>query len=565
MIIPSKNVKYIKLCIISAQYEILVNLTYIISFFLFVFNFVSQGNYFSNYELRRMISSDFDESTFLKIETQSDFLSYLDFLVYQLYQYDPSNNGNKIPIYIPLGNIRLKKYSNDPSKCSSIISRIANKPYINTDDTIKTLYDIYADSASFCGDTYDGGINSEYYNSKYRKLEKKFMGKYSSYYIYSKGQNLDFNIDGYTQNFTSIHDFIINDKDIKFIAIIFNLYFPQNDNYATILAGIEMVNQFSFPYKIFNSSILKKQDFGYVYLLIPYILFSISVALNVIKLLYEMNVKFIFSVHLLSFFHEIINLVLIAFVAIYFSSTNEQVFFDDDSYDIKEPVFHDFTIMFSIRSYCYIIFSFLLMTIPFRFFSLISWYPKLSGFIIQYICVIFRILPGMLIHLTILILLLIVFSIMNFFMFNGQFMLLENILATFCDLFNINSIKIMNNSEILDHSIGNNRYFLLYNYLENIIKLYFIGILISTLTFLLRKSIKLENEKESNDIMNKLNDIENKLTSEVHQIDSAFKDFQKQILWLNIGNKPDLFNNYSASNKRLLIFTKSQQIISFLK
>ena len=65
--------------------------------------------------------------------------------------------------------------------------------------------------------------------------------------------------------------------------------------------------------------------------------------------------------------------------------------------------------------------------------------------------------------------------------------------------------------------------------------------------------------------MNKLNDIEGKLTNEVHQIDTAFKDFQKQILWLNIGNKPDLFNSYAASNKRLLIFTKSQQIISFLK
>ena len=242
MIIPSKNIKYIKLCIISAQYEIIVNLIYILSFFLFVFQFVSQGKYFSNYELRRMISNDFEESTFLNISNQSDFLSYLDFLVFQLYQYDPSNHGNKIPIYNPLVNIRLKKYSNNGSKCKSIISKYTTQKYIKTDDTIRTLYDIYADSDSFCGYTYDGGYNSDFYNSKYRKLEKKFMGKYSSYYLYSKGQNLDFNIDGYTQNLTSIHDFIINDKDIKFIAIIFNLYFPQNDNYATILAVIEMVN-----------------------------------------------------------------------------------------------------------------------------------------------------------------------------------------------------------------------------------------------------------------------------------------------------------------------------------
>ena len=49
-------------------------------------------------------------------------------------------------------------------------------------------------------------------------------------------------------------------------------------------------------------------------------------------------------------------------------------------------------------------------------------------------------------------------------MYNGQFMLLSNILGTFTDLFNLNSIKDINNSEILDHSLGNNRYFLLYNY-----------------------------------------------------------------------------------------------------
>ena len=98
MIIPSKNIKYIKLCIISAQYEILVNLVYILTFFLLIFQFISQGKYFSNYELRRMISLDFQESTFLQIETELDFLSYLDTLVYDLYQYDPSNKENRIPI-----------------------------------------------------------------------------------------------------------------------------------------------------------------------------------------------------------------------------------------------------------------------------------------------------------------------------------------------------------------------------------------------------------------------------------------------------------------------------------
>ena len=67
-----------------------------------------------------MISLDFQESTFLEIETELDFLSYLDTLVYDLYQYDPSNKENRIPIYIPLGNIRLKKYI----QCQQIIVQI---------------------------------------------------------------------------------------------------------------------------------------------------------------------------------------------------------------------------------------------------------------------------------------------------------------------------------------------------------------------------------------------------------------------------------------------------------
>jgi len=565
MIIPSKNIKYIKLCIISAQYEIVVNLVYILTFFLLIFQFISQGKYFSNYELRRMISLDFQESTFLQIETELDFLSYLDTLVYDLYQYDPSNKENRIPIYIPLGNIRLKKYSMSADYCSNIINKFATKEYTSTSETVEVISNIYEDSDSKCGYSYFGGKNSEYFSSKYRKLQKTYMGQYSSYKLYTTGENLDFNIDDYVYDQNKITKFITDDKDIKFIAILFNLYFPQNENYATVIAGVEVINQFSFPYKIFNSSVLKKQDFHDIYFLVVYILFSIAVALNIIKLFYEMNVKFIFSVHLLTFCHEVINLVLIVFISLYFSATDEQIFFDDDNFNLDEPMFHDFTIIFSLRAYCGIIFAFLLMIIPFRFLSLISWYPKLSSVFIQYICVVFRILPGLLINFTITLLLLVVFSIMNFFMYNGQFMLLSNILGTFTDLFNLNSIKDINNSEILDHSLGNNRYFLLYNYIENVIKIYLISILIATITFLLRKSIKLESEKEDNDVMNKLNDIEGKLTNEVHQIDTAFKDFQKQILWLNIGNKPDLFNSYAASNKRLLIFTKSQQIISFLK
>ena len=107
------------------------------------------------------------------------------------------------------------------------------------------------------------------------------MGKYSTYNLYTDGLNLDFTIEDYIKDQNKFIDFI-NDNDLKFIALIFNLYFPVSKNYATVIIGLEIINNFSFPFPIFNSSILKKKTFEDYFFLIIYILFTITVALNLV-------------------------------------------------------------------------------------------------------------------------------------------------------------------------------------------------------------------------------------------------------------------------------------------
>ena len=69
MIIPSKNIKFIKLCIVSPLFEILSNVVYLVSFFLLAFRILAMGSFFSNFQLNTLLSNYFDENYFSTIYT----------------------------------------------------------------------------------------------------------------------------------------------------------------------------------------------------------------------------------------------------------------------------------------------------------------------------------------------------------------------------------------------------------------------------------------------------------------------------------------------------------------
>ena len=82
--------------------------------------------------------------------------------------------------------------------------------------------------------------------------------------------------------------------------------------------------------------------------------------------------------------------------------------------------------------------------------------------------------------------------------------------------------------------------------------------------YLFKKSSELEEEKVENEVIAKLEQIEEKLKEGREVEDNDLRKLKKQILWLNLSSKNDVYNLYSASNE-LLLFKTAGQIISFLK
>jgi hypothetical protein len=90
-----------------------------------------------------------------------------------------------------------------------------------------------------------------------------------------------------------------------------NVYSSYTDTYLYIVTGIEMIQFFKFTNPIFTSSIFYRfyeEDFV---MLIMFIIFCICVLMNIMKLIYEMNLKLQIAVLLLSLVHETINIALI--------------------------------------------------------------------------------------------------------------------------------------------------------------------------------------------------------------------------------------------------------------
>lgn len=345
------------------------------------------------------------------------------------------------------------------------------------------------------------------------------------------------------------------------IAILFNVYFPISKTYNYVLAGIEMVNYFTFPHPIFSPTIYIHFNTRDAFFVAIFIFFCISVALNAVKFIYEVNVKFMLAIHLLTFTNEVINIILIVFISFYISLSNSDTFLENYNNSIG---FKDNLPIIMINSYNHIIISILFLCIPFRVLSLLSWSPQGSIHFVKYFSVVFRIFPGVLVLGFIMIMIIFVFTSMNFFMYNGKLHLCENIFNSLNMVFNLQIIRDINLSGVLDHSISHSKYFLLYNVLHMIIFGITFGIGIATFVYLFRKAASIENDKEDNEVVVKLDEIREKLTNEIMQYDNNLNGMKKQILWLNLGTKDELSNS-NALKQRVLQFKQANQIIAFLK
>lgn len=92
---------------------------------------------------------------------------------------------------------------------------------------------------------------------------------------------------------------------------VFNTYVEESFN---VIAGLEILNDNTYIMPYFTTSNFfwfKENDY---LIMVAYIIFATSVALSVVKLIYDINLKFQIAIHISCLFYEIVNLMLVAFV-----------------------------------------------------------------------------------------------------------------------------------------------------------------------------------------------------------------------------------------------------------
>ena len=582
MFISLKNIKYIKLCIVSPAYEIIINLSIIVLFFLISFLIQSQGIQMTNYQLTELISDTFKEQEFRSIKTKQEYYDYIKLLVDKLYEYDPPNKKYSTPYYIPYGAIRLKKFSN--KECLDKYNELKTNNLLCTTDecTLGFLNDFYNNKK--CGASFTGELG-DISDASRINFARRFEGKYSNYNLVKEGINLDFTIDEYYQSTNSTKDFITNsfigpDNDIKFIALLFNVYFPYDDSHAIIIAGIEMINShinFNEPFFIFNSSILNKMENKNKGFFVVLILYAIAVCLSFIKIIYEMNVKLIIPTHFIEFADSCCNFVLLIFIYLYLTSlenipiieTKDNSFINDNIY-LKD--YHDFYAVLSLRGYVVLILSIIFLSMPIRLMSLLSWSSFISKPLIQYFSVLFRMLPGLVVNSLIAICSLIPAVFLNYFFYHSKILNYDTIFSSilfftniFQDIVTIKEEEDENKGYSIKHSISDTEYILLFGVIQKLIFLYSYICFISSCVNSFEKAIQYESKKEDDEVLKKMEEIERILEKEEDNNDDTLSNLKKQILWVNFENNNDLYNEVFGKLKNMLLFKNANQVISFLK
>ena len=588
MLINQRKIRYFQKFIISPPFEIILTISFLFSFFAISLIFIKKGKNINNYKLTDIIREEFEEETFIKIRTKKEFLNYIFFLVNRLYEFDPINNNGSFPYYIPYGSIRLKKYKN--KKCSDFYNSL-NESIKCFDDncTLDFLNNISNNKCEYI------------FKNKSKKILGKFEGKYSKYDLTNEGEFIDFNIDDYyfneknnnsrninknieINNKEKIENFILEkNSDIKFLAILFNVFFPVEKIYGNVICGIEMVNyrnEIENPYNFFSVSIFGSTDKKDIFFLILLILFLITSVFNLLKIILEVHSKFICSIHLTSFLSEILNITLTIILFIYLAQINKIPLIDIYSKNYpKDKIlytknFIDFNPILNMKGYCQIFICIIFFTVPFKIISLFSWWTTVSKLFVQFLGLILRLIGLFIVNLIFFFVLNFTFIEINNNFYKDDLNYFQTFYLSMISHFFHDKISLIASNEyenengngIINRSFSFTRYFLLFNCIEKIFMIYLIVMIISSFINSLEKASQYEIPKEEDEILLKIKDIKDKLENEEENTDDNINNLKKQILWLNLGNKNGLFNKLSKkSKKKMLLFTDPNQIISFLK
>ena len=550
---------YIKLGLISPVLEIIVNTIYILSFILIFYYFCSNGKYYNDNQISKFTESYINYENFKNINSPSDLKTYIEDLTSKLFNSNPSTE--KIPIFMSLNPIRITRFINNYCKEENYLTTCNN----NFQCVINSMSNSFKDK---CGEKYSNANNADEDNNNanskklfLESLVNNFKGYYSNYDLLHGGRSVEITNHNINNKIDEIDDFITN-KNVKFISIEINLKSPINNNYIDIILGLEMYEYFHDIIKIlsiniFNTYSRPKENY-FLYILVY--IYMVTIIINIIKLVYEIMVKPVFSIHIFVLLNEACNTLLFIFL-ILFINVDKNL---DINLNLAKFNSHlvETTMIYDLKIIMIIVF----LGIPVRVLSVVSWWKWFSAPFIKVANIFFRMFPSVIISFFVALIFLVVFTITNYLMFQDIFTQYQTFYDSFLNVFNFRILSSLykeeNNSKIF-HNMTQSKYTFILLLFEYVFFLLSFCIIISSFIHLYKKANSIEEPKQESEYLNKMENLIEKLKENVEDKNVDLIGIKKQILYLKLTPKNLALNN--TTKIELTIFKNSQQIISFLK
>lgn len=550
---------YIKLGLISPVLEIIVNTIYILSFILIFYYFCSNGKYYNDNQISKFAESYINYENFKNINSPSDLKTYIEDLTSKLFNSNPSTE--KIPIFMPLNPIRITRFINNYCKEENYLTTCNN----NFQCVINSMSNSFKDK---CGEKYSNANNADEDNNNanskklfLESLVNNFKGYYSNYDLLHGGRSVEITNHNINNKIDEIDDFFTN-KNVKFISIEINLKSPINNNYIDIILGLEMYEYFHdikkiLSINIFNTYSRPKENY-FLYILVY--IYMVTIIINIIKLVYEIMVKPVFSIHIFVLLNEACNTLLFIFL-ILFINVDKNL---DINLNLAKFNSHlvETTMIYDLKIIMIIVF----LGIPVRVLSVVSWWKWFSAPFIKVANIFFRMFPSVIISFFVALIFLVVFTITNYLMFQDIFTQYQTFYDSFLNVFNfriLSSLYIEENNSKIFHNMTQSKYTFILLLFEYVFFLLSFCIIISSFIHLYKKANSIEEPKQESEYLNKMENLIEKLKENVEDKNVDLIGIKKQILYLKLTPKNLALNN--TTKIELTIFKNSQQIISFLK
>jgi len=545
-----KNIfKYIKIVLVHPITEIILDIIYLVSMVNIGIIIFEESKMYDDHKILDMTESYLNYNQFINIKTKADFKLYLTSALDRLFLINPQTQD--IPLFVPISPIRFIWFQNS-NECNTKIDYTTT--CTNSPNKFKCVIDNLSKSFNLeCGKKYNGS------NSIFKKV---LTGYYSSYNIQYPQNFIDITRESYYSTHQNEIDQIIQNKSLKALLMQINLIAPSNHNYIDIVLSVEMTNYFTDVKTIYSVNILNdRRPKTHLMLFIFIILLCIAVVFNIIKLLYEMNIKCIWSVHIAYFLSQIFDAVFVVICILYI--------FEDQNLEFKVNLkeFESHSKYILIVWHLKIFYSILVICFPFRFLGLLSWWKSITEPFTVILNTLFRMSPGIIITFIFLVGMHAMFTFINYFTFNDVFPYYQTMFNSFLSAFDFKILitvydrkkpsKIFSNLFQSKYSVGILFFQVVYFY-------FYCSIVIATLAYLNKKAIILQEPPQENKYVTKLNEIEQKF-EEKKALENINEDtLKKQILWLNL-DEDKKYNSEMASKFQIIFFKNSNQILSFLK